>query len=80
MVQVIIDCLGVGLLKPKDEIVSMHVTQEGVKRRKHIRIFCTLSHYFELNPPKIFELSNNELRMKDDTWFPSANGRQRRSG
>ncbi|CBY24354.1 unnamed protein product [Oikopleura dioica] len=25
--QVIIDCLGVGLLKPDDEIVSMHVTQ-----------------------------------------------------
>jgi len=25
--QVIIDCLGVGLLKPADEIVSMHVTQ-----------------------------------------------------
>ena len=27
ILQVIIDCLGVGLLKSKDEIVSMHVTQ-----------------------------------------------------
>ena len=30
--QVIIDCLGVGLLKSKDEIVSMHVTQVKYKR------------------------------------------------
>ena len=29
--QVIIDCLGVGLLKSKDEIVSMHVTQVTIR-------------------------------------------------
>ena len=29
--QVIIDCLGVGLLKSKDEIVSMHVTQVNIR-------------------------------------------------
>ena len=33
LIKVIIDCLGVGLLKPDDEIVSMHVTQVRVSRR-----------------------------------------------
>ena len=31
ILQVIIDCLGVGLLKSKDEIVSMHVTQVTIR-------------------------------------------------
>ena len=31
ILQVIIDCLGVGLLKSKDEIVSMHVTQVNIR-------------------------------------------------
>ena len=33
ILQVIIDCLGVGLLKSKDEIVSMHVTQVTIREK-----------------------------------------------
>ena len=39
--QVIIDCLGVGLLKSKDEIVSMHVTQVNI-REINIRYSITV--------------------------------------
>ena len=41
--QVIIDCLGVGLLKSKDEIVSMHVTQVKYKRNTRLDFFGHLS-------------------------------------
>ena len=74
--QVIIDCLGVGLLKSKDEIVSMHVTQVTIRETPVFPGQTVLGTNIDRGSGSGPQLDFDEKLSLDDAWVPSTDRRQ----